>query len=165
MCDTCVAHRKTLAASPAKKEYVKNWRQNNRDKMYAYTKKWNTANREKRKQVVNSWRNRNPDKIKQINKKAGAKWAKNNKGLRGAISRRRQIALINRTPAWADHEKINIIYMECEKITKETGVPHEVDHVIPLQGQYISGLHVHDNLQIIERSKNRSKQNKFIQYV
>ena len=37
---------------------------------------------------------------------------------------------------------------------------NEVDHIIPLQGQFVSGLHVPENLRVIPRSINRSKRNK-----
>jgi len=57
-------------------------------------------------------------------------------------------------------EKIILFYIEAAKLTKETGISHEVDHIIPLQGEFVSDLHVHNNLQIIPRSKNRSRKNK-----
>ena len=66
---------------------------------------------------------------------------------------------MNQTPKWADFNKIQSFYIEAERLTKETGTPHEVDHIIPLQGKLVSGFHVHNNLQILTRSKNRSKGN------
>lgn len=67
---------------------------------------------------------------------------------------------------WADREKITEFYREAHRLTQETGVQHEVDHIIPLVGtvrggiHVVSGLHTHDNLQIITRSQNRSKRRK-----
>ena len=74
---------------------------------------------------------------------------------------KRKASLIQRTPKWADIEKIKAFYIELERLTKETGILHEVDHIIPLQGKFVSGLHVHNNLQILTRSENRSKGNNF----
>ncbi len=140
---------------------VKEWQHKNKDKTYKYCKKYNDTHKTKRRETENSWKSRNPDKIKQYNKKSGAKWAKNNKGTRNAIDMRRKAGLIQRTPKWADLDKIREFYVEAERLTKETGIPHEVDHIIPLQGKNISGLHVHNNLQILTKSKNRSKKNNY----
>lgn len=69
--------------------------------------------------------------------------------------------LENATPLWADKRAIKAIYAEARRISKETGVPHEVDHIIPLFSPVVSGLHVHINLQILSRTENRAKYNKF----
>lgn len=74
---------------------------------------------------------------------------------------KKRVVKLQRTPIWSDLTKIRCIYLEREKISKETGIPHAVDHVIPLQGKNVSGLHVPENLQIITRSANSKKYNKF----
>jgi len=48
------------------------------------------------------------------------------------------------------------------KITAETGIKHEVDHIIPIKGKNVSGLHVPWNLQILTKSKNAKKRNRVI---
>ena len=141
-------------------EYQREWRQRNKEKVAAYTKKWNDANKEKRTAIVNSWRERNPDKVKEYSKKAGQKWASANKGKRLASVRARQLAQKHRTPLWVNKQELEEFYMESARLTKETGVLHEVDHIVPLQGETVSGLHVPWNLQILTRSANRSKGNK-----
>ena len=140
-----------------RKEYEKQWRKNNPAKIAGYTKKWNAANPEKRKAVVADWRARNPENVARMNKLAGAKWSKANPGLVRARVARRRAAKLQRTPPWANQEQIKAIYKEAVRLTKETGIPHEVDHIYPLQGKFVSGLHVETNLQILTRSKNRSK--------
>lgn len=67
------------------------------------------------------------------------------------------------TPSWANLELIQNIYKECERISKETGIKHHVDHIIPLKGKLVSGLHIESNLRIITASENLTKSSKFIE--
>lgn len=60
-----------------------------------------------------------------------------------------------RIPAWADLDKIKDFYNNCPE-------GYEVDHIIPLQGEKVSGLHIVTNLQYLAPSNNRSKGNKFV---
>lgn len=65
------------------------------------------------------------------------------------------------TPTWADLDAIEAIYAECRAISKRTGKKHQVDHIVPLRGKEVCGLHVPDNLQILLKSENRSKSNRY----
>ena len=92
-----------------------------------------------------------------------AKYKKNNPGKVNAYAARRRAAKLLRTPPWLTKEQraeIEAIYVLCVERTRVTGVPHAVDHVIPLQGRIVSGLHVPWNLRIITRSANSSKGNR-----
>lgn len=74
---------------------------------------------------------------------------------------KRRAAKLQRTPPWADLDAMRAIYAEAHRLTHETGTPHHVDHEIPLQGELVSGLHVHTNLQILTGSENSKKRNRF----
>src|SRR5271165_3915827 len=71
-------------------------------------------------------------------------------------------AKLKRTPHWLTQEhwkQIEAFYIEAKRLTQVTGIPHEVDHIVPLQGKNVSGLHVPWNLQILTESQNCSKNN------
>ena len=74
---------------------------------------------------------------------------------------KRRTAKMNRTPPWADVAAIRAFYDEAARLTKLTGEQHHVDHIIPLQGKLVSGLHVENNLQVIPWLENIVKRNKF----
>jgi hypothetical protein len=74
---------------------------------------------------------------------------------------KRRAAKLKRTPPWADLEAMRAIYQEAQRLTSETGIPHHVDHDVPLQGKLVSGLHVPNNLQILTGSENSKKRNRF----
>lgn len=68
--------------------------------------------------------------------------------------------MLLRTPAWADLSKIDEVYNRAAAMRSD-GHKVDVDHVIPLCGERISGLHIAENLQIIGTSENQLKSNHF----
>lgn len=64
------------------------------------------------------------------------------------------------TPHWVSYVALEVIYQECRDISFNTGIPHHVDHIIPLRGEYVSGLNVPWNLQIIPAVENLKKGNR-----
>ena len=60
---------------------------------------------------------------------------------------------IKALPKWANLDKIKEIYKNCPK-------GYQVDHIIPLQGKNVCGLHIETNLQYLTPSENRIKGNR-----
>ena len=92
------------------------------------------------------------------------KWKADNKGYVNYINKLRHARKKQRTPKWADLDAIRLIYEECAALIAEHGPrSYHVDHIIPLQGKTVSGLHVENNLQILKSSDNLTKSNKYVQ--
>jgi len=82
-----------------------------------------------------------------------ARWRRQSPGKAAAKTKRYHAAKLKRTPSWADLGAITRFY-------EATPEGHHVDHIIPLQGGAVSGLHVLDNLQYLPASENRAKGNR-----
>lgn len=81
-------------------------------------------------------------------------YLKYNRAEHNARNAKRRAAKIKRTPEWASLEVIKEIYKNCPK-------DHHVDHIIPLQGKIVSGLHVENNLQYLTAEENLKKGNRY----
>lgn len=108
-----------------------------------------------------NWDEANPERRRELTRTSAARYRATNPGKKNALSRRRRISKLRRTPTWADLSRIRSIYERAAQMTRETGVRMHVDHVVPLQGEKVSGLHVHENLRIIPAIDNSLKGNRF----
>lgn len=89
-------------------------------------------------------------------------WKENNRGKHNSNCMMRHARKLNATPEWLDEFMllyIDEIYDKCSKLSKLSGNEYHVDHIVPLQGTSVCGLHVPWNLQILSASDNCSKQN------
>lgn len=133
-----------------KKKTASNWyfthgkqdRKVNRYKYAASDKRWRENNRDRNVATCTRWRRNNLDKL-----------AVNAANYRASK--------LQATPRWADKCKIQDWYTRAHELTILTGVPHTVDHVIPLNSEVVCGLHVDTNLQILTLSDNSAKGNTF----
>lgn len=158
-----------------KRDYMIIWNKTNHDKVVNYSASWNKANPGKAVARAAAWNKANPKKVAAKN----AAWARNNREKKIAIdtawnkansdkkaasASKHRAAKLQRTPKWlttSDWIEINWAYKIASDMTKSTGVQYEVDHVVPLQGKNVSGLHCPQNLRIITKKENASKRNKF----
>ncbi len=142
-------------ANPEKlQKWRDDWYKANIESEKIRTRKRYLANPEKYKAQLREWNKANPEKTRA---RIDA-WAKANPERLAAKGARRRAAKFQQCPAWADHEAIAMMYRAAE-VFRVSGFDCHVDHIIPLQGKSVRGLHVHNNLQIITAKANRSKSN------
>jgi hypothetical protein len=106
------------------------------------------------------------NKCKSCTTSKNKKWLQENKGLSLAKSRLKEIKQMpgKRVPAWLtpfDILAMKCIYQVATMRNANSGIKWSVDHVIPLNGKTVCGLHVPSNLQVIPLSENLSKRNKY----
>ena len=106
------------------------------------------------------WREENPERNKQIK----SSWRLLNLDVKNATNKRRELEKLNRTPAWLTKEQekeILSFYWLAKDLKSVSGEEYHVDHIVPLQGKTVCGLHVPWNLQILPKDINLSKGNRF----
>lgn len=100
--------------------------------------------------------------LKEKHKRSVAKWAQNNRAKCNALAAAYQASKIRATPPWltnTQRKQIESFYMEAQR----RGEGWTVDHIIPLRGRTVCGLHVPWNLQVLTRSENSRKNNLLIE--
>lgn len=122
----------------------KSWAESNRDYCRAQVKKSEQKSLEKKNARIRAW-------------------AKNNPHKKNAKEARRRAAVIFRTPHWLSSDDkwlMEEAYALAALRTTLFGFVWHVDHIVPLQGKNVSGLHVPNNLQVIPGRDNLHKTNR-----
>lgn len=130
-------------------------------------KKWELANPEKRKIYSKDFLDKNPDRLEKLKQwrkdnpdivaKVKEMWYKDNPHINGFYASNYRAAQKEQTPSWADLKRIDKVFRACYALNKQIDVAHHVDHIVPLRGKNVSGLHVHYNLRIITAVENVKK--------
>lgn len=123
--------------SDKRKEEVRqtseDWRRRNRNKVCGYAKIYRCRHLTKVKERIKQWRNKNPLRVREH-------------------QANRRCSKLKATLKWVNRKEIQMMYLNCPK-------GYEVDHIVPLQGKMVCGLHVPWNLQYLTREENSRKHN------
>lgn len=174
LCDFPLCKGKPRArCKPCHSQDASAWAKANSDRYKARLKKWQQENRQpafmgpplprhiliaRHREASEAWREANPEKMKD----ARRAYYRANPHVQAEVTRRRQARQIQATPAWANVQAMQAYYAEAKRLEGETGIRHEVDHIIPLQGKIVCGLHCEANLQVLPMTQNRRKSNHLI---
>lgn len=158
-CNVDAAKQWTLAnpdkVRAASARAAKRRRAENPEENHAYLIKWRAENPEKVQAQSLKWRRENHEK----NRVRLAKWHAENPEKNRASRAKRRASLLQATPPWADLDAIKAVYVE-QQFYLDLGLDVHVDHIIPLQGKTVCGLHVHWNLRVVLAEDNIRKGNK-----
>ncbi len=127
--------------------YMRTHYENNKDAIVAKANAWVAANRQRHNTKCNLWAKNNPAKV-------------------NARTARRYASKTQATPEWvlgnADFQwMIGEAYALTKLRQRLLGGAWEVDHIVPLRGKKVSGLHTPWNLRVVQAHENRRKSNKF----
>jgi len=139
------------------------YKQKNKARIALYVKEHYVTNKEKILAYQEEYAKLNKVKIAIRKKKSNKKYRELNKCKIAALMAKRRASKLNATPNWLTKEQMDEItemYEIARAFRLYTGSEYHVDHIVPLQGKNVSGLHVPWNLQILEASENRIKSNK-----
>lgn len=151
-CIACTKNRNVL--------YGETWRKNNNDKIKKLNIKYYVENSNKLKTKMSEYH------IK--NRKERCEYKKThyilNKSLYLHYSRFRKLKLAKATPSWLSTDQLDEIksyYQTAKKLSEQTFILHHVDHIVPINGKNVCGLHVPWNLQVLPAIDNLKKSNKY----
>jgi len=143
----------------------------NADTISERSKEYYKINKQRLLDKQDSYRKCNGDKIikyrentRKTTVKYNKKYRENNKLKFLVYSANRRAMKLNATPRWLrkeERQQIEELYEIAQAFKLYTGQDYHVDHIVPLQGENVCGLHVPWNLQVLEASENIRKSNKF----
>lgn len=179
----------TVDKRAARLAYLKEYRTRNAERIAQQKKLWHTAHKDycnaksranyqantaRHAEASKLWLQANPGKAAAYAKRFKAKhpekvaaerraYKQEKKGVVNANTRRRQAAKLQRTPAWLTEDDLWLMQQAYELAQLRShlfGFVWHVDHIYPLQGRRVSGLHVPTNLQVIPGVDNCRKSNR-----
>lgn len=167
-------HAKYQAKNRAKvSANMRRWRKTNPEKSKAASRRFYANNREKELARHAAYAAANAEilrikraqtRLKNIKERKAREreYVRNNRAKVNAKTIRRKTRLMRALVTWANHEKIADFYEEAQRLSRETGIEHHVDHIVPLVHEFVCGLHCEHNLQILTGVENSIKHNRFV---
>lgn len=126
------------------------WREENKDAALKNSAEWYANNRERSLELCAAWQRNNKAAVNATN----SKWRKANPKACCVQAKVRAKRVRSATPPWVNMEAIRAVYAACPPSM-------QVDHIVPIKGKNVCGLHVAWNLSYLTISENSSKGNRW----
>lgn len=157
-----VAYRKSYREVNKVKEaaYKKFYREKNKESITESSRIYRDSNRETVRASQQRYKESNYDKVLESSRK----YRERNKPKYAAYRSKRRAQELQAQPPWLSKEdllRIQLTWGIRELKSFVTGCEYEVDHIVPLQGKTVCGLHVPWNLEVVLKSDNRRKQARY----
>jgi hypothetical protein len=146
-CKTCHGRSVRVWESAHKEKSDKNkkdWATINKEDIRRRCAEWHVTNRDRRLEYIRTYR-------------------RENRGICNALEAKRRASKLQRTPKWLtedDKYRMKMFYITAKYMEWLHKIKFEVDHIVPLQGVEVSGLHVPWNLQLLTEEEHKWKGNR-----
>lgn len=153
--DLCSSYCRECTKARANAAYSKNKEVHN-----ARSNAYRRSNMPKIREIAAKYRDKNRERINAYSNE----WVRENRLNSTLNTAKYRSAKLQRTPNWlseSDHLRIKCYYQVAAMRSKESDQYWHVDHIIPLKGKLVSGLHVPNNLRVIPATENKRKTNRY----
>lgn len=162
------------------------WAKDNRERHNENRRNWHANNAEKSRRLSREQYRANPQATKERNRRRywadpvkprlerrkyyveniederrrHREWRLANPEKAREKSQRYYARKVQAVPEWVDYKKIRLYYKQACVLSKKSGVPYQVDHIVPLVSALVCGLHSQHNLAVVTAAENQSKGNR-----